>query len=298
MTGRVGRLTTIVVGLALTVSALAAEGAKMELLWPDGAPGAKGERVGDKPSLAVYPVPEDKATGVGVVICPGGGYGDLAMDHEGRQVAEWLNSIGVSAFLLTYRHAGTGYGHPAPLQDGQRAIRLVRSQASEWNVDPKRVGMLGFSAGGHLTSTVGTHFDLGNKDSADPVERESCRPDFMVLAYPVISFTEPFTHRGSLQNLLGSSPDKQLVESLSIERQVTAETPPTFLVHTNEDVAVPPENSVYFYLALRKAKVPAELHIYTKGEHGLGLGAPGEPFASWPKRCEEWMKAMGILRSK
>jgi acetyl esterase/lipase len=276
----------------------AARSVRTELLWPNGAPGAKGNEEGDKPSLAIYLPPPDKATGAGVVICPGGGYGHLAIDHEGRQVAEWLNACGVAGFVLKYRHRGTGYGHPAPLQDAQRAIRMVRSRAKAWNVDPRRIGILGFSAGGHLASTAGTHFDAGDKDAAEPIDRVSCRPDFMVLVYPVISFTEPYTHQGSRRNLLGESPDRRLVESLSNERQVTSETPPTFLVHTSEDGGVPAENSISFYLALRKAKVSAELHIYAKGPHGFGLGKRGQARASWPKRCEDWMGEMGFLERK
>lgn len=284
--------------LAVTVNGLevSAEKVRTELLWPNGAPGAKGDEDGDKPSLTICLPAQGKATGAAVVICPGGGYGNLAVDHEGRQVAEWLNSKGIAGFILKYRHRGTGYGHPAPLQDAQRAIRLVRSRAKEWNVDPQRIGILGFSAGGHLASTAGTHFDSGDKGSADAVEQVGCRPDFMVLVYPVISFTETYTHRGSRKNLLGESPDKQLVESLSNERQVTSKTPPTFLVHTDEDTGVPAENSVSFFLALRKAKVPAELHVYEKGPHGFGLGKPGDAVASWPTRCEEWMRVMGFLR--
>jgi acetyl esterase/lipase len=271
---------------------------KVELLWPDGAPGARGNADGDKPSLTIYLPPAEKATGAAAVICPGGGYGGLAFDHEGHQVAQWLNSFGVAGVILKYRHHGTGYGHPAPLQDAQRAIRMVRSRAKEWNIRPERIGILGFSAGGHLASTAGTHFDKGKADAADPTDRASCRPDFMVLVYPVISFTEPFTHTGSRKNLLGTEPDPKLVENLSNEKQVTRETPPTFLLHTDEDSGVPAENSVAFYLALRRAKVPAEMHIYAKGPHGFGLGKKGEPMATWPDRCIDWMRGLGLLDRK
>ena len=270
---------------------------RIELLWPNGAPGAKGNEDGDKPTLTIYLPPNEKATGAAVVICPGGGYGHLAMDHEGHQIAQWLNSFGVAGFILKYRHrnSGAGYGHPAPLQDAQRAIRMVRSGAKKWSIDPARIGILGFSAGGHLASTAGTHFDNGKADAEDPVDRAGCRPDFMILIYPVISLAEWCAHAGSRQNLLGDKPESYLVENLSNEKQVTAETPPTFLVHTSEDEGVPAENSIYFYLALRKAKVPAEMHIYQKGRHGFGLGKEHGAVSSWPARCADWMRGLGLL---
>ena len=273
---------------------------EVTLLWPGGAPGAKGDAAGDKPKLTIYLPPKQKATGAAVVICPGGGYGHLAMDHEGRQIAEWLNSLGIAGFILEYRHSrsGAGYRHPTPMLDAQRAIRTVRSRARQYGIDPKRIGILGFSAGGHLASTAATHFDEGKADAKDPIDRVSCRPDFAVLLYPVIALGEPFTHRGSQRNLLGDNPDAKLVESLSNEKQVTPETPPTFLVHTYEDTGVPAENSVYFYLALRKAKVPAEMHLYLKGRHGFGLGKTVGPTSSWPLRCAEWMRASGFLDKK
>jgi acetyl esterase/lipase len=270
---------------------------RVELLWPAGAPGAIGDEAADKPTLTIWLPPADKANGAAVVICPGGGYGALAVDHEGKQVAEWLNANGIAAFMLKYRIAPR-YRHPAPLDDAQRAIRTVRARAAEWKVDPARIGILGFSAGGHLTSTAATHFDSGDPDAKDPIARAGCRPDFAVLLYPVISFTTPYMHRGSRKNLLGETPDEKLVESLSNENQVTAATPPTFLAHTNEDSGVPPENSVLFYLGLRKAGVPAELHIYEKGKHGLGLGPKDMPFSTWPQHCIEWLKGRGVLGSK
>jgi len=219
------------------------------------------------------------------------------MDHEGHQIAQWLNSLGVAGFILKYRHrnSGAGYGHPAPLRDAQRAIRMVRSGAKEWNIDPGRIGILGFSAGGHLASTAGTHFDKGKANAEDPIDRAGCRPDFMILIYPVISLAEWCAHAGSRQNLLGDKPDRDLVENLSNEKQVTPQTPPTFLVHTSEDKGVPAENSIYFYLALRKAKVPAEMHIYQKGPHGFGLGKKHGAVSSWPVRCADWMRGLGLL---
>lgn len=265
------------------------------ILWPMGAPGALGERPEDKPQLTVsLPAPE-QATGAAIVVCPGGGYGGLAMDHEGKQIAEWLNSMGVAAAVLEYRHRGKGYGHPAPMQDVQRALRIVRARAQDWGVDSQRVGVLGFSAGGHLASTAATHFDRGNAQSDDPVERESCRPDFAILCYPVIALGAPFTHMGSQRNLLGEDAKPELIASLSNEKQVTADTPPTFLWHTTEDTAVPPENSIFFYLALRRVKAPAELHIFEHGRHGLGLAKNIPGVSLWPKLCEEWLRGRGVL---
>jgi acetyl esterase/lipase len=268
-----------------------------EVLWPTGAPGAKGTADGDIPKLTIYLPEKDKATGAGIVICPGGGYGHLAMDHEGHQIAQWLNSFGVAGFILQYRHrnSGAGYGHPAPLQDAQRAVRTVRSRAAEWGVKPDRIGILGFSAGGHLTSTAVTHFDDKVYEARDDIDKASARPDFGVLIYPVISFVEPFTHVGSRRNLLGADASQEMMEKFSNERQVTAQTPPCFLVHTWEDTAVPAENSVYFYLAMRKVKVPVELHLFFKGPHGFGLGKQIEGTSAWPMLCENWMKVSGFL---
>jgi acetyl esterase/lipase len=267
---------------------------EFHLLWPEGAPGAVGNEAVDRPKITVYRAPADKATGAAVVVCPGGGYVVLAADHEGRQVAEWLNSLGVSAFVLQYR-LGPRYHHPAPLQDAQRALRMVRSRAAEWGVDPTKVGILGFSAGGHLASTAATHFDEGQPGADDPVERMGSRPDFAVLCYPVITLEGPYAHVGSRTALLGESPDPALVEALSNQRQVTSRTPPTFLFHTADDASVPVENSLLFFSALRKAGVAAELHIFPHGKHGVGL-APGDPSLSqWPGLCAQWMRGLGLL---
>ncbi len=268
---------------------------KMEYLWPQGAPGAVGDGPKDRPSISIYPAPAEKATGAAVVVCPGGGYGTLAVGHEGHDVAVWLNNLGVHAFVLQYRHAPK-YRHPHPLMDAQRAIRMVRARAKEWGVDPARIGIWGFSAGGHLASTAATHFDDGKADSEDPVERAGCRPDFAILIYPVIVFDKPYTHKGSQRNLLGDkADDPAMIEELSNERRVTGKTPPTFLMDTTTDKAVPPENSIDFYLALRKAGVPAELHIYEKGPHGFRL-APRDPvLSSWPDRLAAWLGVRGIL---
>lgn len=260
------------------------------LLWPGGAPGALGEREEDRPALTPFPAPADRATGAAIVVLPGGGYGGLAR-HEGPAYAEWLNSLGVHAFVLKYRLGSHGYRHPRMLEDAARALRLVRARAAEWGVDPARVGIMGSSAGGHLASTLLTHFDAGRPDAADAVDRQSSRPDLGVLCYPVISLGE-FTHQGSKKNLLGENPPEELVRLLSNELQVTQDTPPTFLWHTVEDQAVPVENSLLFAAALRKAGVPFDLHVYEKGRHGIGL-AGGHP---WTKDLEFWLRQRGWVK--
>lgn len=286
----------LLIGIAVGLSGPGvahAIGPEPVLLWPDGAPGAVGQEDADKPAIRIYR-PEEGRNGAAIVVCPGGGYGILAMDHEGHQVAKWLNTIGVTAVVLKYR-LGPRYRHPAPLNDAQRAIRYVRAHAAELEVSADRVGVMGFSAGGHLASTVSTHFDAGRADSDDPIERHSCRPDFAVLAYPVISFAADFSHRGSARNLLGESPDPELLKSLSNETQVTAETPPTFLFHTGEDKGVPVQNSLVYYRALVEHGVPAELHAYQNGPHGVGL-APGDPVLStWKERLAAWLQGSGFL---
>ena len=268
-----------------------------QLLWPAGAPDAKGDQDEDKPALWVFLPPEAKAVGAAVIVCPGGGYGHLAIGHEGKEVAEWLNSLGITAFVLRYRLAPR-YHAPAPLLDVQRAVRTVRAGADYWHIDPARIGVMGFSAGGHLASTIGTHFDQGDSSAKDSIDRVGCRPDFLILAYPVISLGGVYAHQGSKQNLLGDHPEAELVESLSNEKVVTPETPPTFLFHTGEDRSVMPENSVLFYLALRKAKVPAEMHIYEHGRHGMGLAAGDPVLSGWPMLCADWLRGRGVLAKK
>ncbi len=268
---------------------------KGDLLWADGAPGAMGTEEIDKPTLYPYPVPAGRGTGTAVIVCPGGGYQGLSMDKEGDQIAKWLNSVGVTAFVLKYR-LGPKYHHPVELGDAQRAIRTVRAKAADYRVAADRVGIMGFSAGGHLASSAGTHFDAGNQGATDTIERMSSRPDFLILCYPVISFLN-FAHQGSKRNLLGENPDPKLVEGLSNETQVTAQTPPTFLFHTTTDATVPVENSVMFYSALRKAGVPAELHIYERGPHGVGLAQTDEALSSWPSRLAAWLRVRGLLNS-
>jgi acetyl esterase/lipase len=282
--------------IVLVIAAAAQETApKVELLWPNGAPGALGNDESDRPSLTIFLPKTAPSVSSGVVVCPGGGYGALAVDHEGRQIAQWLNARGVAAFVLKYR-LGPRYHHPVELGDAQRALRFVRNRAAEYGIAADKIGIWGFSAGGHLASTTGTHFDAGNSGASDPIDRLSSRPDFMILSYPVISFTTPYTHRGSLRNLLGDAPDAQLAASLSSETQVSPQTPPTFLFHTNADTGVPPENSVLFYLALRKAGVPAEMHIYEPGPHGVGLALFDPVLSTWPARLADWMKLHGWMK--
>ena len=223
------------------------------------------------PDLTVYLPLKEKNTGVGIIICPGGGYEHLAIDKEGHDLAKWLNSIGIAGFVLKYRlprSKAAGYTMEAPLQDAQRALRMVRTRAEEWHLDASRIGMMGFSAGGDLAARAGMSWDKGQSSAADPVERASCRPDFLILAYP----------------------------ALPKELHVTSDTPPAFLVQASDDRTVSPENSARFYLALLQAKVPAELHIYLKGGHGFGMVNSGLPTASWPLRLEDWMTEQGILR--
>ncbi|MBM4031695.1 MAG: alpha/beta hydrolase [Planctomycetes bacterium] len=270
----------------------------MELLWPQGAPGALGNRDADKPSLTLYLPPAEMANGAAAVICPGGDYWDLSGDHEGRDVALWLNSLGVAGLVLKYRLAPS-YHHPSQLQDARRAVRLARKRAHEWGLDFDRVGIIGFAAGGHLAATVGTHFSDGNPEAEDPIDRVGCRPDFMVLAYPAISLASKYTHTPTRDNLLGADSHKQrFLESLSNERQVNTATPPTFLVHTGDDKVVPPENSVLFYIAMRRMGVPGELHIYEKGGHGYGLAPNDIILSSWTQRCADWLRRRGLLERR
>jgi acetyl esterase/lipase len=286
-------MTPLLLSLALVLPA-EIDKPKKELLWPKGAPGAVGDTAKDKPTLTTYLPAKGKATGTGVVVCPGGGYAGHALDHEGKQIAEWLTKRGVAAFVLEYR-LGKRYHHPAPLQDAQRAIRLVRSRARDLGLDPKRIGIWGFSAGGHLASTAATKFDSGKADADDPIDRVSCRPDFAILCYPVITLEKPHAHWGSRVNLLGDKPDDKLVQSLCNHKQVTKDTPPVFLFHTKEDKAVPVENSELFADACKKAGVPVRLVIYDKGPHGVGLGYGRPEVAGWPTKLEEWMKERKLL---
>jgi acetyl esterase/lipase len=265
-------------------------------LWSEGAPGAKGTQPEDIPTISVYLPDAEKATGAAIVVCPGGGYGHLA-DHEGHTVALWLNKLGITAAVLKYR-LGPRYQHPMMLQDAQRAIRLLRGQASKFNIDPQRIGIMGFSAGGHLASTAATHFDQGSVGATNPVDKVSSRPDLLILGYPVITMLPPYTHQGSRKNLLGENPAQSLVDSLSNEKQVNSTTPPTFIFHTEDDGAVPIENSLMFAAALRTAKVPYEIHIYQHGRHGVGLAQNEAALKSWPDLLGSWLGTHGFTSRK
>lgn len=236
------------------------------------------------PTLTLWRAPAARANGTGVIVCPGGGYEFLAVGHEGEEIARWLNGLGVTAFVLRYRVPRPG--HPAPLADLFDAIRLVRARAVGFGVSPSRLGVLGSSAGGHLAASAGTLFG-----------EATLRPDFLVLLYPVIALTGPFAHAGSCRALLGGSPDPAIVERLSLDRQVTARTPPAFLVHARDDTIVPPENSRSFHAALSAAGVASELHECARGFHGFGLGATNPDTARWSGACERWLRAHGWLNS-
>ena len=262
------------------------------LLWPDGAPQAVGSAPEDRPTLTIHRPAPERATGTGVVICPGGGYAMLAMEKEGHAVARWLNSMGITAFVLRYR-LGPRYHHPAQFQDVQRALQYVRAHADALEVAPDHLGLMGFSAGGHLAATAATLFDRSFGTPQDSLRAFSARPDLLILAYPVISFTEDYAHAGSRRMLLGDAPDPELTRLLSPEQHVSARTPPAFLFSTDTDTTVPPENSVAFYLALRQAGVPAELHVYERGPHGAGLAPEDLALSSWPDRLADWLALQG-----
>ena len=263
-------------------------------LWDKNTPGALGAEPKDIPTLTVFLPEEGKATGAALVICPGGAYWGLA-PHEGEHYARFFSEHGIAGFVLKYRLGSAGYRHPVMLQDAARALRTVRARAAEWKVDPKRIGIIGSSAGGHLASTLMTHFDSGKPDSDDPIERQSSRPDLGILCYPVISLLN-HAHQGSIKNLLGENPSPELLKELSNELHVTKDTPPCFIWHTAEDNGVLVENSLMFADALRKAGVPFALHIYEKGPHGLGLGSKqyglGERHP-WTGECIFWLKERG-----
>jgi acetyl esterase/lipase len=261
-------------------------------LWENGAPNALGKEPQDIPTITPYPAPAETATGAAVIVFPGGGYSHLSEIKEGSDVAKWLNSLGITAFVVKYR-LGMRYHQPNQLLDAARAVRTVRSRAKEWDLDTNRIGILGFSAGGHLASTLGTHFDAGKPDSKDEIERVSSRPDLMVLVYPVITMGD-LTHKGSKLNLLGENPTPELVRLYSNELQVTKDTPPAFLVHAMTDTAVPVENSMMFASALRKAGVPFEFHVYEQGPHGFGLAPTNPILATWTKRCVDWFGVHGF----
>lgn len=282
-------------------------------LWPDKVPGAisnasykeetaydenkKSPRIGKvtDPTITVYLPPKEKANGTAVVICPGGGYGRLAIDHEGYDIGVWLKEQGIAGIVLKYRLPSESIMKDksvGPLQDAQEAIRMVRRHAKEWNINPNKVGIMGFSAGGHVASTASTHYKDNVYQATDTV---SARPSFSILIYPVISMTKEITHGGSQKALLGATPEPKLIERFSNELQVTADTPPAFLVHSTDDGTVPVQNSIDYLLALKRNKVPAELHIYEKGGHGYGMGRSSGTESTWPEACKKWLKARGLL---
>jgi acetyl esterase/lipase len=293
----------LVAGLAWGVRATAGE--PVIPLWPEGVPGRRADASKEidadehvahvhEPTLTCYAAPATKAGGTAVIVCPGGGYARLAWEKEGVETARWLNGLGVTAFVLKYRLVE--YGHPAPLRDVLRAIRIVRARAAEFGVRPDRVGALGFSAGGHLAASAGTLYDAPEGRTGAPLDAVSARPDFLVLIYPVITMTASRTHAGSRENLLGAHPTPAQIDHLSLEKQVTARTPPAFLLTTFEDATVPAENSLAFFEAMRRAGVPAELHAFQKGPHGFGLRPAGVgPAAGWPALCEQWLRLNGWI---
>ena len=264
------------------------------LLWEHGAPGALASGDQDIPTITVYPPLDGTRTGTAILIAPGGSYRMLAANHEGRQFANFFNGMNVTAFLLKYR-LGPRYHHPIELGDVQRAIRWVRAHSEQYGFSPDRVGLIGFSAGGHLASTAATHFDGGKSNAPDPIDRFSCKPDFLILAYPVITMLPPYAHEGSVSNLLGENPSTELRKQLSNELNVTPQTPPTFLLTTSEDTVVAPENTVAFYLALRKAGVAAEMHVFEKGPHGVGLDLEDPVLGTWPMLLTNWLRERGLL---
>ena len=295
----------ILLAVCLTVAAFAqADESVVIPLWPEGVPGAKdigperlgeGGRIGNvsEPTLTVYGPAVDRPNGTAVVVCPGGGYTIVSNEREGVQYARWLGTLGVTTFVLKYRMQE--FGHPAPLQDVLRAVRLVRSRAAEFKIDPARIGVMGSSAGGHLAASSGTLFDHAAGRTGAALDATSARPDFLILMYPVISMDDPVAHAGSRKALLGATPAPELLQLMSLEKQVTAATPPTLLIHTQEDRTVPVENSILFFQALTRAKVPAEMYLFEHGAHGMGMRDGLGTASDWPRRAEEWLRNRGLL---
>ena len=300
-TGTAGRLGGLVLAAILAGGGLrAAE--PVITIWPEGVPGLRADASAEKmdqgrlsnvhePTLTYFAAPAGRASGAAVIICPGGGYNILSWDKEGTEPAQWYNSLGVAAFVLKYRLRE--YGQPAPLRDVLRAVRLVRSRAAEFGIKPDRIGVMGFSAGGHLASCAGTLYDAPEGRTGAPLDSVSARPDFLVLIYPVITMKDPMAHAGSRRSLLGPAPTPELIERYSTELQVTKDTPPAFLITTFEDRTVPAENSLEFFDAMHRAGVPAELHAYEKGPHGFGLRPGYGPTSDWPRLCEQWLRLHG-----
>jgi len=299
-------LNTFLIALSLALAAFTPAIAQVQSpepirLWSSDAPGALGKGPDDIPTLTPYLADPAKASGAAMLVLPGGGYAGLSMEHEGSAYALWLNAHGISAFVLKYRLGTHGYHHPVELGDAARGLRMIRSRAQEWKVDPARIGVMGSSAGGHLASTLVTHFDAGDPKAADPIDRQSSKPTLGILCYPVITMSEPNVHGGSRDNLLGPNPSPDLIKLLSNELQVTPETPPCFILHTYEDNVVKVENSLEFAAALAKNHVPFDLHIYERGGHGIGLGDDTAPFTNahpWTKDLAYWLGIRGFITTK
>jgi acetyl esterase/lipase len=289
--------------LAMTFSYAAAAAPTVLPLWPEGVPGKKDtgpEQNGkgyiqntSNPTLTLVGPAVDRPNGTAVIVAPGGGYVRQSVDREGTQYATWLSTLGVTTFVLNYRMQE--YGHPAPLQDVLRAVRLLRSRAAEFGIDPHRIGVMGSSAGGHLAASAGTLFDNAAGRTGADLDKVDARPDFLVLMYPVIAMEGPAAHMGSRKALLGANPSQELVNLMSVDRQVSPRTPPTLLIHTQADAAVPVENSILFYQALTKNKVPAEMYLFEQGSHGMGMRDGLANASQWPRRAEEWLRARGLL---
>jgi acetyl esterase/lipase len=273
-------------------------------LWPEGVPNAKpnagperadGERLSNisQPTLTVYPAAFDRPSGSAVIICPGGSYEFLSNTREGQQYAQWLSSLGITAFVLKYRLSG--YGHPAPLQDVLRAIRLVRSQAAKYGVAPDRIGVMGSSAGGHLAASASTLFNHPAGRTGGALDTVSARPDFAILMYPVITMEGPAAHMGSRKALLGASPPPALVQLMSLEKQVSAATPPTLLFHSQDDGLVPADNSILYFQALTRAGVPAEMMIFEHGGHGMAMRTGNGTATNWTRRAEDWLRGRKLI---
>ncbi|WAC10198.1 alpha/beta hydrolase [Dyadobacter pollutisoli] len=301
--------------IALSLSALSYQSmAQTEVinLWPDGKiPNFKSSSVEEKsvtdasgilrisgvtvPTIAAYIAPKETATGAAVMICPGGGYGILAASHEGSDFAKWFNDRGISAFVLKYRlpnEKAMTHQHEVPLMDAMQGMKLIRQNAAKWNIDLNKIGVMGFSAGGHLAATLSTHYNMGEKASKD------AKPDFSILLYPVISLQPSIAHGGSRDNLLGPDKSEELIKYYSNELQVSDQTPPAFLVHAMDDTGVPVENSIQYYLALKNKKIPAEMHLYPKGGHGYGMRTEGKgSLANWPAAMEGWLKSLGYMKN-
>jgi acetyl esterase/lipase len=289
----------------LGAAGLASAASNVIPLWPEGVPGKRdigAEKIGDgytsnvsAATLTMVSPAVDHPNGTAVIICPGGGYVRMATAREGDQYANWLGTLGVTAFVLKYRMQE--YGHPAPLQDVLRAVRTLRSRAAEFGIRPDRIGVMGSSAGGHLAASAGTLFDSPLGRTGAPLDSVSARPDFLMLMYPVITMQDPAAHAGSRKSLLGASPSAEALALMSLEKQVTAATPPTLLIHTQADTSVPVENSILFYQALTRAKVPAEMYLFEHGVHGMGMREGLGTSSLWPRRAEEWLRDRGLLNA-